>query len=276
MKAGRRRHKHKRQNQGVISNIAPVNNQATPGVPESTYLAFVRTFKSWAKGTPAEDFDLEIPSFDFGSSFDTAHPSCLQEVRDAESQPIRNYLFGITNLPANRAYVFQFDGCNAILITHGSDVLTSEIDVGFAIPATAFVQLEDDSWSAFSCPWQIYIIVILAEYLMQNRKIDYLPSGGTHLQRLNKARLKRGKKTFPEPKTIYLHKTVRTAATSLGNSRALSHEFQVTPFKRRYKRPILNGPNKGKMVIEVSGHRRGIGLPPKPQSAETMQYRVLP
>lgn len=113
--------------------------------------------------------------------------------------------------------------------------------------------------------------------MLATRTCDYLESDDDKDSKINRLRKMGGKPPIHTPKIIRLHdvRTIGGRHSEKGTGRKLSHSVEVQPMLRHYKSPIKRGRNAGKTVIQVRGHVRGEGLPPKPKTAEYMQHRVV-
>lgn len=227
-----------------------------------------------------DNLSFDVPSFDFGHMFDLEHEDS-KIVRGHKKPFIYDFFEGVGNfIPAGRAYVYHVSGkstCIALVVKDLHLPKNPAPDQQFdntAVLIFTHVPLISPRW--FARPVMIandWHDVVIAEWLLQNRSVEYSDAAMTGTQRM-KMRESRTKVSHT-PKVIRLHQEISLPSAHRENGRHIAHAYEVGAFKRRYKRPIKHGPNAGRTEIVISGHQRGIGLPSKPRTAEYMQHRVV-
>jgi hypothetical protein len=189
----------------ISARLAKGNAPASP-IPQGLFLKFVQEFKAGRVANVvgqrlAYNGDLRIPSYDFGSILDQHAPDYVGDFQptfsttsEQDGQPPRAYIAHFQSAPTPFSIIVI--GSATYVKGNGGEIC----DYYFFEKGRFSKVFGEDMRLAIS-------VMDRAEYLLQNREIDYVDSDTDRVASINRYRIAKGKTITPTPKVIHLRET---------------------------------------------------------------------
>lgn len=244
----------------------------------SVYLDFYRFV---TRLDPRNEQTANIPNYDFSKIIQNLASIHFEDAELAEHHAKVENLYVIgdewihNNKDSSFAFCWELDSHKVVVCVHqnkGSCWIKDGDGAWELLDADEAKKEAEESTIAFYTRPVSYFAGLLA-----TRRVEYVEDTGTDITRINQARTARSKPLLNAPRIIKLNETVkiREKVGSTNSGRSLNYEHFVSSFVRHFKNPIKSGPNAGKTEVIVKAHKRGLGKPSRPYTAEALQYKVV-